>query len=261
MNHYTKYFAILTPYMLIVSTLYLLGYWSVFHINILEFISLSDIIKLAIKQLAYSTAVLIFGIIAGELFLRPLFPLGEGANTPIGKFANRYWKLIMFFTYCYLFYQVFFNNDPQKWRLIAIILGITCSLFLSKTKIFSEIIKNESIRILIIIFIALLPFMSFAWGINDGHATKNNKPKLTVQYSKYNKIEFRYIGFAGDYFFIYNKKNNEIVIVGTKDVEKLKFLIHDKNNKLHSTIKTDTKKKSKKEIGKESRDNKSKERK
>ncbi len=242
MNHYTKYFTILTPYMLIVSTLYLLGYWSVFHINILEFISISDIIKLAIKQLAYSTAVLVFGMIAGELFLRPLFPIGEGANTPIGKFSNRYWKQIMCFIYCFIFYLILFNKDPQKWMLIAIILGIISSIFISKTKIFNEIIKNENIRICITVFISVLPFISFAWGLNDGHAIKNNKPKLTVQYSKYNKIEFRYIGFAGDYFFIYNKKNNEILLVGSKDVGKLKFLVHEKNKDLPATIKTATKK-------------------
>ncbi|MCP4264063.1 MAG: hypothetical protein GY777_00550 [Candidatus Brocadiaceae bacterium] len=171
--------------------------------------------------------------------MRPVFPIGEGADSPIGKFANRYWKLIVLAIFHFILYLICFNENPQKWTIIAMVLGIITSIALSRTKMLKEIIKNENIRVCIICFISILPFLSFAWGINDGHATKNNKPKITVQFSKYKNIEFRYIGYAGGYFFIYNKKNNEIVMVGNKNVEKLKFLVHEKKRDLTTVNKTD----------------------
>lgn len=241
MNNYTKYFIIVTPYMLTVSTLYLFGYWSVFRINILEFIGIGDIIKLAIYQLAYSAAFLVTGAITSEIFLRPLFPVGGGTDEPTSKFIMRHWRWALFIIFIFIVYLYLFTVSPGKWIIISFILGPLCGLALSRTGLLSELISNEGIRSTILCLIAIIPFFSFTWGIIDGYTRKNGNPELTVKFAKYSEIEFRYIGFAGGYFFIYDKKDNQILMVANKDVGELKFQIHEKDEDLTTTIKTDTK--------------------
>lgn len=49
---YKNALALVIPYAFTVSTLYLFGYWGQFNINIFEYISLSDVIKITAYQLS-----------------------------------------------------------------------------------------------------------------------------------------------------------------------------------------------------------------
>lgn len=54
-------FSFVVPYALVTSLLYLFGYWSSFQINILEYISLPDVIKLAIYPLVIGALLSLVG--------------------------------------------------------------------------------------------------------------------------------------------------------------------------------------------------------
>jgi len=66
-----KILSLLAPCAVLVCALYLFGYWSSFEINILEFVSLSDIIKLGVYPLVVSGgAAFIIGFLSGTTLPR-----------------------------------------------------------------------------------------------------------------------------------------------------------------------------------------------
>ena len=64
-NKFSKIIYFATPYAAIASLLYLFGYWSTFELNILEYVSMSDILRLSIYPMATSLIVAIIGFTVG----------------------------------------------------------------------------------------------------------------------------------------------------------------------------------------------------
>src|SRR5947207_4717496 len=88
----------IVPYFVMTSGLFLIGYWSTFNIDIFQYIEFTEIIQSFVYPFL-STAVFIFlGIIFGEVifdFDNNLKP-GEGKQTTLGKFLNKYIRLLLF---------------------------------------------------------------------------------------------------------------------------------------------------------------------
>ena len=59
-----------TSYGFVVSMLYLFGYWSTFDINILEYIKISDVIKISIYPIITTVGITIMGFIVGNFYGR-----------------------------------------------------------------------------------------------------------------------------------------------------------------------------------------------
>src|SRR5258707_5408740 len=59
----------IVPYALVTSLLYLFGYWSSFQINILEYVSLPDVIKLAIYPLVIGALISLAGFYVNVMTL------------------------------------------------------------------------------------------------------------------------------------------------------------------------------------------------
>lgn len=64
-----NYAYILSIYSLLISILYIFGYWSIFNLNIFEYIALSDIVKYSIKPLSISFVTLTFVFFYNTLIL------------------------------------------------------------------------------------------------------------------------------------------------------------------------------------------------
>src|SRR5207253_7010755 len=60
---HVKLLSLITPYAIVVSLLYLFGYWSSFGINILEYVSFPDVLKLAIYPVFLGAVLSTLGII------------------------------------------------------------------------------------------------------------------------------------------------------------------------------------------------------
>ena len=50
---YNKYIALVAPYSITVSALYLFGYWGSFGVSIFEYVDLAEIVKIALYQLMH----------------------------------------------------------------------------------------------------------------------------------------------------------------------------------------------------------------
>ena len=68
MINMNKKLFLIAPYGISVSTLYLLGYWGTFEINIFEYADISDILKISVYQLVILGFSLSLSIIIAELF-------------------------------------------------------------------------------------------------------------------------------------------------------------------------------------------------
>ncbi len=77
-------------YLISVGVLYLWGYWPAFGINILGYMSLTDVLKLTAYPLVSSFIFVATGVVVGELVgFRRTLPPGAGRDTPTGRILLR----------------------------------------------------------------------------------------------------------------------------------------------------------------------------
>ena len=82
-------FYILTMYCVSVGVLHLWGFWSKFKINILEYISVADVIRSTAYLIASVFVFLVIGAGLGELFLgRRKLPFAAVETRPPGSFFS-----------------------------------------------------------------------------------------------------------------------------------------------------------------------------
>src|SRR2546425_6091521 len=107
--------AIAVPYFIAIGACYLFGYWGAFNVNVLEFIDLADLAKLAIYPLIGSVLAWLAGMVIAELFMAPTFPPGGGAGTPVGVFLVKHRHLMMKINLVAIVAVCFFASEPTKW--------------------------------------------------------------------------------------------------------------------------------------------------
>jgi hypothetical protein len=83
------------PYGFFIAVLYLFAFWGTFKLNILEFVGFADLAKLALYPLAASFIFLLMGAAISELARGDSLPPGGGADTKIGRFGRKHWRLLM----------------------------------------------------------------------------------------------------------------------------------------------------------------------
>jgi hypothetical protein len=78
----------LVLYALMVSAIYLWGYWGTFGINVLDYLRVSDIIKAAVYPVVSAFAFMAIGALLGEV-LSPRPEPSAGANTSVAKVLRK----------------------------------------------------------------------------------------------------------------------------------------------------------------------------
>jgi hypothetical protein len=208
-DHGKKYFWLAAPYFVATGLLYLWSYWSSFSINILEFASLSDIVRVAIIPVGTTFFFFFLGFILSEygygnkLKLQP----GEGKDTPVGKMLNKFkWFLIILYWVILLY--LIYSSQPGKWRILPVWAMGAPYLMLRKS-LFLEEIQNDSIRSLLLIGLVVLPVYSFCQGKIDAERILTNSEYLYVQTSTQNEV-MKYIGHVNEMTFLISKDNRQI---------------------------------------------------
>lgn len=111
---YKKYIAIVIPYAGLVSTLYLLGYWGSFNVNILEYVGLQDLIKLALFPFlgAFIMLLIVYGM--QEIIQWKLISPGGGSNSALGRLFNKYWFILLYLNSIIIGLIIIFAKYPEK---------------------------------------------------------------------------------------------------------------------------------------------------
>lgn len=219
---FSKYVALATPYVFGVSVLYLYGFWSTFDLNIFEFIKISDVINLTIYNIVTFSASFLLGHLLSIPVLNVL-PPGGGVETPIGRFGNRHWKLLIGIDLLIIFIIIYLLKSPDKW-LFIIPFSAPLSIILTHLDFFIDLIPNPTARLITLGFLAILPMTSFAGAKSNSYNIIEGKSKYIVDLHNSNigisgDNSVAYIGLAGDYFILYGTQTRRIFIIKNKDKE------------------------------------------
>jgi hypothetical protein len=245
-----EYFVIAFAYGVSVSALYLFGFWGVFHINVLEFIGLTDLAKLSVKPLLYSLPGFLLGFAVAQMF-SGVFPPGGGADAPIGQFGRKYSVLLLILVVVLILAVMEFV--PNYWIRYVLILMLVVFLSIASThlNIVITYLPNPRIRQVVMVLLFMIPVVAFHHGEIEAHAIKGGYGDLNVDTLR-SKLELTvtdtkpasYVGYLGDFMVLYETATDRVVFVKLKDTAPLVL----QPNQIHKH--TDDKSSQAKDIGK-----------
>lgn len=211
------YFASL--YFVTVGVLYLWGYWVPFGINILEYLTLSDILKATAYPIATALLLTAVGAAIGEALVnRDHLPSGSGRDTVIGRFLRRFAPILQLL-YVGGTVALFLFGPVEKWRTLPILLAFPIYAFAKQTNVLTQAIPHESPRSVVIYVLAVLPTLAY------GHGTLAANKIQTAQAFTYviselpgypagtnTQTQPRLIGHAGDHLFFFDPVKTAVVV-------------------------------------------------
>lgn len=227
----------LIPYLTLSAGLYQLTYWSKFDINGLEFISISEILKLSIYPIIITFVFVIIGIIIGGILFRfdNILKSGEGRKTKVGKALNSKLGLsitiIVWIALVYFFYDY---GNVYRWIIWAFIFSVVPTTFLDRLGLWNDYFENKSIRLWVIRILIYIPVFSFSAGkINSetiyeninfeyvsGMNIKNYVDKLPINETD----TLKYLGMTDKYLHFITKDNKEKYFIMRDKIDYIKLL-------------------------------------
>ena len=225
MGNYQKLLATLTPYSIVVSLLYLFGYWSSFDVNILEYIAISDVVKSALKPLFSALIFIVLAATLGNIISAPLtmyMPPGGGKHLPIAKYFRAILWIGLGLLLIIIFYQIFFESGGYRWlRIATLSMGFTVVL-VGNASFAKEYLKHDKLRKLVVNVLASLLLYSFGWGAVDAQNVKNEDHFVSIN-GKETKLT--YIGWAGDFLFLWDQNKNTVVAQNKSTIQFMENVI------------------------------------
>ena len=216
-----KIATLLAPYSLAVSLLYLSGFWGTFNVNVLEYIALSDVVKNAIVPLLYSSFFILAGITTGNVFILPIekiMPPGGGADLPEAKYIRWFFNLMALLIFVVALYQIFFEVGNYRWFKVACLAFILLILFVGEASFAEQYIKQKHLRVIVVNSLTAILLFSFGWGAINAQEAKSSEQTLKINNVISKHI---YLGWAGDYLFLWNKKEESVVTMFKSTVKQI----------------------------------------
>ncbi len=218
----------LAPYALLVSTLYLWGYWGAFGINVLDYIGVSDIIKAAVYPVISAFAFMAIGALLGEV-LSPRVEASADANTPVARKLRKaapyivagYFSLIVVFA---LF------GGLNKWHVVPVMLAIAGYVPAKASGLLSKEIRSDGFRsIVVFLLVALVPF-SFGHGRKQAYEVMDSSkyqvvvselPMKSSATKRATAEKPRFVGKLGDRFALYDPVARSVSLIAASEMKVL----------------------------------------
>lgn len=249
-NNWLKIIYFATGYGFVVSMLYLFGYWSTFNINILEYIKISDVIKISIYPVITSIGLSIVGFIVGDFVRRWVEEPNVQKSENLKKLEN--WTeriskifiiLISIFVLCYLLYM---HEWSLFWPIFALIFPTVtiCILVRYIPGLIKKFIPFPGFEALILWILIAIPSSAFAYGKLRSLSTLEGGNCFYINVSTFKDKELfqdqkrlKYLGLGGDFMFFLSEDNTKLYILEPSKMPVLELY------KSKSQIKTETIKK------------------
>ncbi len=219
-------------YFVTVGVLYLWGYWSRFNVNILEYISLADVLKFTAYPIASTVLFLILGAAAGELLGvvtrnllvdRNLIPPGGGRNTEVGRTLSRFGPMLVFAYAAGVGALIVFGPAETNWLILAPFIGIPIGLIAEIRGVLTDIIPHKMARSLVLYFLAVMPIWAYGEGrlksfmLLEGkeytYLVSNTTDGIIIGDPDDPKTRIKLIGHANDYVFLLLADNVTLAII------------------------------------------------
>lgn len=220
-----KFLAVLTPYSLVISLLYLFGYWSSFGVNVLEYIAVSDVLKSALYPLLYASASIVIGVGISNLLIAPMtktIPPGAGKDLPEAKYVRGlFWGVFLLLILAIL-YIIFFESGLTRWLSIGTLFMLPATLIVGDALFAEEYIKDKKKRSTIVNAMLFVLILSFGWGAMDAEKVKKSDQVVIINGKK---SENSYVGWAGNFLFLWNQNKNSIVAKNKSGIKSIELVI------------------------------------
>lgn len=220
----------LGPYAIVVSSLYLWGYWGAFEVNILEYIGISEIVKSAIYPIASAFAFFAIGAVLGEALAPTLhLPPGGGANTTVGKLLRRLAPILVT-TYLLAVTLLFLTGPVEKWRTLPVLFAIAVYLPLKSTDLLRSEFKSDGARSIVVFLIAALVPFAYGRGVLEANDVLEGKkfsysvadlPSLPVAATARASERPRYVGKANDRYVFFDPVGKSTSFIATTELKTL----------------------------------------
>lgn len=211
------------PYAIAVGAAYAMGYWGAVGINVLEFIGIADIAKLAVYPLMATLALGVLAMLGTQLLGQRVLPPGGGVNTPIGRAGRKYWWFLVALVVFASVAIAVFGPEPTRWFVFAILL-CTLSTPLGHVPFFQQILPNAYGRSFVLLLLLALPTFSFAQGRLKAFVLKSGSASLYVDVKRSGiaavadlSNPVAYVGFIGGTYVLRESRTGALIMLRQKD--------------------------------------------
>jgi hypothetical protein len=161
---------VLPIYAVLTSSLYLSGYWNVFNINIFEYISINEIVKLSIYPLgAYVFSQFIVTSIFTVFFPSYLKPINDEEIIEKEIYKENGFKYVMWglktvfvLILIVILYMAFFSSNKYSWTVVGVLIGAMAMVLIS-LKSFQKRFASPFISFLVGMLLLLMS-MAYSYG-------------------------------------------------------------------------------------------------
>ncbi|MGF6240361.1 hypothetical protein P3T42_002112 [Paraburkholderia sp. GAS38] len=219
-------------YFISVGVLYLWGYWSTFNVNILEYLTLADIVKSTAYPIASTLVFFAIGAVVGELLAGGnRLPPGGGRNTRVGNVLHKI-RPILVVMYVVITLAVLQFGPVEKWRVLALLFAGPVYFAGKQRGIFQSIIPDESSRSIVLFLMATIPTLAYGQGrLNADQIFNSVKFQYVVSSIDFvgvvNQVDPtqrpRYLGHTGDFLFFFEPTKGALVIAKFDDTKTLEL--------------------------------------
>ena len=215
-------------YTLVVTSLYLFGYWGRFGLNVLEFIGIGDIVSHALMPFLASIAFAVLGFVISTVDpRRDLFPPGGGANNRIERFGRAHWRLLLTLDLWALALVAIFGPEPLRWFLVIIFI-VPVATALTHLDFLIAAMPSPSVRAFVLDFSLMIAASAFAVGrLQADSLLKGAGPLLvdvvgsSLQLKSDASHPVSYVGHVADFFVLYDSAQSQVVILNAQKVNSL----------------------------------------
>lgn len=222
-------------YFVSVGVLYLWGYWSTFDINILEYLSLADILKLTAYPIAYSLLLTGFGAVGGlGLASRKTDPVKGIEPRAVGFLVKHgFWVQAIYIVTVPAF-AIF--APVWKWSILPALLTVPVLITFGRHAFFMRLMPNDEVRTFILF--CLIVMIPQAYGLGRIHAERIIEgQKFQYVLSEVDGADsvantpvaqrLRYLGHAGDFVFFRDPVKPSLLITKFESGKSLVLQHHE----------------------------------
>ena len=224
-------------YMFGCGSLYIIGFWSNFQIDITQFINIWDIPKSFVFPFLISAGL---GIIITYIIyaVNSLYKIEIKAEASMGRNNKKYITIddiLHFFQTTVLVFLVitiilfyFLKNEYFYWQYAPIIFFLSLIFQLNKIEEIKQWNKKRAVNRTIFFLLVLTPPISFSYGKIGGMRIYNNKDIMYI--TAINKAmpvtiidttSIKYLGFLGDKLIGSTLNNDSIIVFNQADLSRV----------------------------------------
>ncbi len=225
---------IASAYALVVTALYLFGYWGRFVLNVLEYIGIGDIVSHALMPFLASIVFAVLGFAISTVSRGDLLPPGGGADTSIVRFGRAHWRLLLTLDLLALALVALFGPEPWRWFLVVLLIAPLATA-LTHLDFLISLMPNPFIRASLLEFSLVIAASSFAVGrLQADSLLKGAGPLLVDVVSSSLQLKsdaahpVSYVGHVADFFVLYDSAQSQVVLLNAQKVNSLALIKNPK---------------------------------